>query len=267
MGRIIDISEALLELGLSGSVTEQERGIVQTAITRAEGAVKRHLKYDPVLTSRTEYYPMIDRLLSIRDAVWEVSSTDAYIRDRGEGANQLLQVRHIPIRSVPVIDLRVDYGARSGTVVGSFAAETQKIEGSDFWPNYDSVDSDGNKVCLDGLIRNQGSWPSEAGSIRIVYSAGYTPEELHGQDDVIDASPIMDAVLDETVRRTKKAFTLMKSSVGLGTGVLTAERMGDYSYSASTSSVDALFGGKSDLLAETMSKLEAYVNFGWALGG
>lgn len=265
MGNILDPSEIILELGLSGSVTEQERAIVSTAIQRAEASVKRYLKYDPVQASRTEYYPMQNLDPAARRAVWEVQDGFAYPRQLTTAATAELQVRHLPIRSSPAIDLRIDYGARSGTVSGSFADETLKAEGVDFWPNYDAVASDGNPICMDGVFRSVGSWPTEPGSVRVIYTAGYTPEELHGQDDVIDASPIAAAVLDEAVRRTRKAFISMKQATGWAAGTITGERLGDYSYTVDAATAQKMFGGMTDLLPETMSMLEDFVNYGWML--
>ena len=122
MSKIADISELLLLLGLSASATEAERAIAQVALTKAEAAVKRHLKYDPVLGSRTEYYPNMDFSLQSRAAVWEVSDTEAYQRMLNDSATDELQLQHLPIRSIT--SLKIDYDGRSGTRLGSFASST-----------------------------------------------------------------------------------------------------------------------------------------------
>src|SRR5690606_32970226 len=97
-----------------------------------------------------------------------------------------LQLTHLPIREFDEngengIDLRIDYDARSGTRSGSFAVDTKKEEGIDFWPNYDAHDVVGRRICTDGIIRSEGRWPSVSGSIKVIYVAGYTSDEFRGQ--------------------------------------------------------------------------------------
>ncbi len=265
MGSVIDVSEALLELGLSSTVTDEERAIVNASITRAEGAVKRYLKYDPVQRTRTEFYPQADRNLLGRFQVWEVDSNQAVLRHLSEAATDQLQVQHIPIRSITT--LSIDFDGRSGAKSGSFPAETDKVEGTDFWPNYDGQDSSDEKICRDGIVRSIGAWPTSPGTVKIIYVAGYTSAELHGQDSIVDASPIMDAVLEESVRRAKKAFvTKKKTSVGFLAGVVTSEKLGDYAYTLDANIANQLFGSGWDVMPENMQKLEDFVNLGWTLG-
>ena len=256
---IIDDSMVLLELGLSSSPTDEERAVVQQAVTKAEGAVRKFLGYDPSSQSRTEYYPQQDFLPSNAAAVWEVSDTEAYLRRLSSASVDELQLKHIPVRSHPAIDLRIEYDGRFGTKTGSFAIETLKVEGTDFWPQYDSVDSSGYRVCNDGIIRSLGRWPTEPGSVKIIYTAGYTAAELEGQDAIIDASPIMDATVEEALRRAKKVLTLWRKSsrVGHSAGVVTSENLGEYSYSLSTGVMDKLLSAGS-LSSESRDKLQSF---------
>lgn len=264
MGRIVDDSEVILELGLAGSITETERAIVSQCITKAEGAVQRHLKYNPLQSTHTEYYPQMDFTLQSRSSVWEVTSTDAYLRRLTEAASDELQLKHIPIRSIT--SLNVDYDGRAGAKSGAFGAGTAYTQGTDFWANYDSHDSSNNKVCRDGILRSEGRWPSIAGSVKIVYIAGYSLAELHGQDAVIDASPIVEAIIDEAVRRVKKIYSRMKrTGAGLAAGPFTSESLGDYSYSIDASIQAKLVGTSFDILPETEIKLQDFVNYGWSL--
>jgi len=264
MGRIIDISEVLLELGLTTTVTDTERAIVQTAITRAEGAVKRYLQYDPVQASRTEYYPQADRDALNRAAVWEVEGTEAYQRRVAAAGTGELQVRHIPIRSVTT--LAIDLDGRADSASGAFPTSSNKIEGTDFWMNNDGKDGDGNTICRDGIIRSFGLWPSAPGSVKIVYTAGYSLAEFHGQVSLVDATPIMDAVIDEAARRAKKAFVnAKKTGVGFAAGPVVSESLGDYSYSIDASLAKRLFGYSQDIQPETQEKLQDFVNMGWML--
>jgi len=270
MASILDPSEAILELGLSSSITEEERAIVNQAIVKAEGAVKRFLRYDPTLRRRTEYYPRHDASLGRGVSIMEVSSTQAYERQLVSGQTSELQLMHIPIRSSPAMELRIDYDGRSGARVGSFGAETVKVEGEDFWANYDQFDGSGNKVCSDGILRSMGLWPQTAGTVRVIYTAGYTNIELRGQDepdvdgnDILDASPIWTAVLEETKRRVEQVMVRRKSSTGWTAGPKSSESLGDYSYSIDTSLSKALYGSSVELMDEMKMLLQSFVHMGW----
>lgn len=258
MGRLIDISEVLLQIGLSSSATDEERAIVQQAIVGAEGAVQRHLRYDPLRMERTEFYPRQD-LSSSNRGVWEANDTEAYFRQVAEAATCELQLQCIPVRSVA--HLYVDYDGRSGTRAGAFDATTEKTEGSDFWANYDMLDSSGAKLCRDGILRSEGTWPTTAGSVKVVYTAGYSLKEIHGQDSVVDASPIMEVVIDEAVRRAKKVLAMMKSTTGWAAGAKTSESLGEYSYSVDGGSLTQLTSGGS-LTPSNLSRLAEFVNWG-----
>ena len=109
---IADISEVLLELGLSASVTDEERAIAAAAMTRAEGAVRRYLRYDPVQRSRMEFYPQMDTNYLPLPFAWESEGDQAVQRFEARAATRQLQLQHVPVRSVTT--LHVDYDARSG---------------------------------------------------------------------------------------------------------------------------------------------------------
>ena len=266
MSTIVDLSEILLELGLSDAVTDEERAIAQTSLVRASGAVLRYLHYDPVQRVHTEYLPNMDFSSQSRESVWEVNDNTAFIRRLSEAASDELQVQHIPVRerdengNNPII-LNIDYDGRSGTRSGAFDVSTLKIEGTDFHPNYDSEDSGGRKICRDGIIRSQGRWPSVSGSVKVIYVAGYTKNELHGQDAIVDASPIYDSVVDESVRRILRAFSRRKRAGAGFTGPFMSERLGDYNYKIDTKILNTLVGGSWDLLPENKEKLSEFCHY------
>jgi len=158
----------------------------------------------------------------------------------------------------------VDYDGRSESRVGSFPVESEKVIGQDFWPNYDCVDASGVKVCRDGVLRTIGLWPTTAGTVKITYTAGYTPDELRGSDPIINGAPIWEATKEEAVRRVRRIAAQKYGRVGLPAGVFTSESLGSYSYSMDSATVARLFGG--DLLPESKEKLSSFVNMGWYLG-
>jgi len=259
---ILDISEPLLSLGLSGTVTETERAIVQDAMLSAEGAVKRFLHYDPARSERTEYYPRQDIAASIREGVWEASGDKAVLRRVAEAATNLLVLNHIPIRSIT--GLYIDYDGKAGSSSGAFAADTLKTEGSDYWANWDQVDADGSRLCRDGILNSIGLWPTTPGTIKVVYTAGYSAAELRGTaSGVVNARPVFEALLEETCRRVRRTFALQKKTgAGWVAGGFTSERLGDYSYSIDGASAQqTLIGG--DLSSSSKSILSDFVHWGW----
>lgn len=258
--QIADISEALLLAGLGSSSTEAERGVVQFCLQAATGAVVKHLQYNPVRSTHTEYYPQQDMRRGVgKQGVWEVNDTEAYVRQISEASTDELQITHIPIRSIT--HLFIDYDGRFGTRSGSFGSGTEKTEGTDFWAQWELTDSAGEKVCTDGIIRSEGLWPDLPGSVKIEYVAGYTDAELHGTDSVINAFSILDAVLDETQRRVLKVYGRMKKRLAGFSGPLTSEGIGDYNYSSDAAALARLVSGGMDLLPETQHKLQEFVRY------
>lgn len=270
MGQIVDPSELILELGLSATITDEQRAIVTQSIPKAEAAVFRYLGYNPKQAIRTEYYPV--RAMGNRGAkgVWEVDATSAFIRQESAVTGDELQVRHLPIRATDsdaanAIDLRIDHDGRFGTQSGSFAVSQQETEGTGFWPAYDTEDSGGIRICNSGIIRSHGRWPSNPGSIKIVYVGGYTAGELRGTDGTIDAVPIWSAVVDEVRRRVLKVFSQRRHTGAGFAGPFVSEGLGDYSYRVDATVLRQLLGGSWDLMMETRQSLDSYVNYGWQI--
>lgn len=267
IGEVIGLTDIYLFLGIAAeTATAVEVALSTAAIKSAEGLVFSALGYNPVLAVQTEFYPRID-FAQAGQSVMEVTATSTYARRQVGEVTSELQVLRLPIREAgstgaDTIDLRVDYDGRSGAQSGSFATETLKVEGTDFWPNYDILDSAGRKVCGDGIIRSAGLWPSAAGSVKITYAAGYTASELAGTDSVLDASPIRDSIIDEAVRKFKKAAVRLKGVRGHSSGPLTSENLGDYSYSLDGGYLSAMMGYSASVLPETALRLEPFVNYG-----
>jgi hypothetical protein len=262
MGRILDISELVLELGLSSTITDEERAIALSALSRAESAVRKHLGYDPVYAQHTEMLPTYGGAYNADSNSWDIQGNQAVSSIALTSGCKRLQLQHLPIRSI--VSLHIDTAAYSGTVVDSFAADTLKTEGVDFWPNYDLLDSLGNKVCRDGQLISNGAWPAVVGSVKVVYMAGYLEAELHGQDSILDAQPILEVVLYEAVRRVRRFALSKKSSLGFRAGTILSESLGDYSYSVDGGSASLLLGS-GDLTPDSKDKLSTFVRMAYDL--
>jgi hypothetical protein len=263
---IVETCEVLRHLGMSETDDDVDLAIVQTAIVRAEGFVRSILQYDPVYASRTEYYPQDETNKSGHRLLID-------LEDYGEGylhsitiSSTELQLRYLPIRSITSV--HEDTSGRFGTKTDSFASDTELESGEDYWGNFTILDASGNGVCKDGILRRSSSWPDTPGSVKVIYSAGYSAEEFSGSDPVVDASPIFDAVLSEALRLAKTGLSFWKKNEVQGhlPGVVVSEKMGDYSYQLDSRSSSILFGGSSgsgSVRSEIVASLGPFINYGW----
>lgn len=276
---IITSDDVKQQLGLD-TPSSTQNAIIASSIKWAEGSVRRYLRYDPEQKQRTEYYPTADLTSNQRNSIWEASESVAYLRYEVGGQNNELLLRHLPVRSIDA--LYIDFDGRFGTKSGAFNSETLKTPGTDYWARFDGVDDNGSSICRDGILISHGLWPDEPGSVKVVYTAGYSEDELGGSGILVDASPIYQAIVFEATRKAKQTILLASGagssvggSLGFTAGQISSERLGDYSYtlsstsSASSSSGGAagLYDGTKDIAYETMDMLADFVNIGLSLTG
>ena len=164
---------------------------------------------------------------------------------------------------ITAMAILVDYDGRAGSRPKTFPLDSNRSFGYGYWPNWDSFDSKGFKVCTDGVIRALGLWPTTPSTVQCTYVAGYTNAEFHGNGE-LDASPIWDAALTESVRRARRVIIELAGKLGVVAGALQSETIGEYSYSMSSDAIKRLYGGA--LLPESIQKLNRFFNWGAALG-
>ena len=223
----------------NGVVDDAERGIVQQMQKYVENKAKKFLGYDPEQKTHTEYFPFsaggngagggftLDVNASHTHARFEAIST----------LRESLQLRAVPVRSIT--SLRVDENGRFGKGTDAFPSGSAWTEGEDFFPEYEQ---DG--LCRSGLLLSHGSWPAEPGSVKVVYVAGYTKNELNGtlEDaaDLEDASGIKGAIITGMLVSFQKWNAWKKNSrAGVG-GPFQSEKAQDYSYTISPTLVSQL---------------------------
>jgi len=265
---IVDPSEVLLELGLSASVTEEQRAMVLLAITDAEGAIRRCIRYDPTLGQHVEYHPQQSYQSQGGRGIWEVTEERAVLRQVSEAATSELQLQHIPIRYATDstrFQVWLDYDGRFGSRSGSFADSTKKTMGDDFWPNADGFDDDGQAVCHDGIVRALGMWPTTPGTVKLSYWAGYSDDELRGRSSNLDATPIWQTAREEAARRVRRMLAMKSGALGVPAGVKSSESLGDYSYTLDSGLLTQLIGG-GELTQSSTERLSDFVNMGFILG-
>lgn len=257
---IADISEARAVLGVVSSISDADLGLLSLLHPMVEAAIKDHLGYNPEQATHTgELYPRHDEAV-VGDAgqgTWDSDGTSAFFRGNDGMGSNILMLRHLPVRSIS--SLRVDYNSRGGTRTGSFGSDTELTQGEHFYPDFDQAG-----ICRSGIVYRVGaSWPSEPGSIKITYVAGYTVAEFAGYDADVNASPIKQVVLTEWLKAFK-AFKIQgkQGRAGFVGGPLNSESLGAYSYSTDGSMAGMLAGFKVSLTPESVARLESFVHMG-----
>ena len=284
-------------LGLSGTITADERTQMMMAHRRAEGLVKRELGYNPQQGTHTEFYPRADAVggMGRREPDLIGGETGLYggYSNRYSSA-ATLQLQHVPLRQV--VNLYIDHGAYFGqanrTVFDGaleliideddVTTDTVQTLGVDFYADLERP-SFGESGCL----YHTSVWPSEPGSVMVTYVAGYSPSELLGDVDAdaveadlslghissvgVDASPISHAVVLTVAKILHTQQSLKKVANGFNSGfaggsTYQSEKLQDYAYSRPSDSSGAgtaqLVGVGVSLPTEAVEALESFRHFG-----
>jgi len=268
---IANADDIKLLLGLSASITDEEQAFISLIHPLAEGLVRQYLKYDPEQKTHTEYFPRHLRSGGPgygQEGRWSVSGSRA-IWESLDSSDSTLQLTHLPLRLITTV--HVDTSALHGDSDNAFDVDTMWTHGTDYYGDWDQAD-----VGYSGQLYSYGSWPSEPGTVKVVYRAGYSPAELLGtatEDAVVgdvittagvDGSGITRAVHITVISQFIKGMALRKKdSVGFTPGVITSERLGDYSYTLG----EGIFGAAglaASIPDEAKEQLEAYRHWGLA---
>ncbi len=249
--QIISPGELRLMVGLEATITDAEEMALTVLHPMCEQAVTNFLGYDPVQRQRTEFYPRGDatsNIPALREDRWEPnrSHTVAQIRrNRGNG-QRTLQMKHLPIREI--ITIHQDLDGRFGQGLNTpFDTDTLLITGDEYWVEFEEAN-----LGESGLIINHGIWAGVPGSVRVIYIAGYSQEEFAGRafnattsapytNVGVNASGIRRAVILTFAQAFATYFATQKSQ-RLGKmlpGILSSEKIGDYSYNLNTSQMIA----------------------------
>lgn len=270
---ILNAGEARIVLGLAASITDADRGLLEMLLPMVNGAIIKELGYDPEYKTHTgEFYPRAEVARREGGGTWDSNGTVAYFQPYDRGL--VLQLHHLPVRSVT--EVKVDYNGGFGSKANTFGADTIKVEGTDFYQ--DLMQSGFNAT---GHLFSNTGWPSEPGSVKVTYKAGYTRWELSGQADNpdqadpdtelapigIDASAIKEAALIALVN-SFTAFKMRASAIsadGTVSGVLSGERMGDYSYTLDLSALKMAASMSVSIPPDAAAKLEPFRHWGLML--
>lgn len=160
--------QAILDaLGLSSMTAQAQR-----AWTWAEGAVVEFLGYNPCQAQYTKYVPQEEGNQQTNDPVYVLDSSASRAVPGFYYNPRIIQLRDLPVRSI--VSIFEDATGYFGQEPNSFPANTQLVQGSDFFLK---MDTDG--LSWNGQVVRRAFWfPMTIGSVKITYVAGFTDGEL-----------------------------------------------------------------------------------------
>jgi hypothetical protein len=208
---IVDPLEVMTVLGVQPGT--RDGALVSLLHKRVERLVKQHVRHNVEQDTHVEFLPA-GRIRMHRDSL-----VDDY---SGVGGNdpgpavispEILAVSHVPLREVLSLHLN-EYAW--GTPAGTWTEPYLLAEGADF-----VVDWDEPGLCRSGhVVRSYSGWPLTPRTVRISYSAGWTPDEL---DD--EAGDYKLAVLQASQKFFNEVRAHHAATDTAGTGAVQTETM------------------------------------------
>ena len=217
----------------------------------AERLCKHYMGWDPVRVELTEYYPAAERG---GDQFYQVGTWGLHDEIGGRSNVINLQRAYVLASGLAVSEY-------AGAFMGQYAdaAFTELTLGSQYY-----LDLDNDYLSLSGqLVRLGATWPKLRGSVKVVYTAGFSATEVSGamgeDTDYTDASDIRLAVLLTAmeVYNEAKAQRVRRSSSG-ASGPLKSETVPDYSYTRDAATGAYLQGMPTSLPEEVTQILDSY---------
>lgn len=155
---ILTRAEILNTLGLAGSATEAQLGLVEMMRPWVEGPIRDYLGYNPGQERVVEILPPISTALFVDEFAddWD----ERPVPDVGV---QVLRLTNVPVRSV----YEVRENPNANGVSANFTDQNVLPTSSYSW------------TPTGQLIRNYGWWGPAGGSVLVDYLGGYTPAELN----------------------------------------------------------------------------------------
>lgn len=229
MPDIVTIDEVKERLMVS-SLTDPENALMETIRKGVESAVRNFVRWHITEEDRTVLLP---------------SRSNSPIRD-------VLMLPSPYVTDVSAV--YEDWSSIGGQNAGVFSSDTLLTVGVDY-----SLEMEVSGTSQEAaLVRNRTRWCPYARSIKVVYTAGLTDDQLDG-----DFYYIKDAVLGEIVDRFKRASA--RQGVSGDAGPIVSEKLKDYAvkYAISEDRVTDRSNGRtpSGLLPETELALMAIVSF------
>ena len=243
---------------LGGSVSnDADRATLLGLRAAGERLVKQYVGYHIEQKTHTEYYPLRGQVEAADQLIegYEMVGDKAVAYGRHTLSNRVLQLRNLPVRSITNI---WENPAAWDTAGGSFPDSTKLTNGSDY--QLDLEDDDGSWT--GHVFRRSGSWSDSPRSIKIVYVAGLTENELENNFPEYGLAAI------ETI---VKLFNEFKSHQGFATGggtagPVVAEHLADWGVTYASSEQARNTGWSRGIPLSAARFLEMQMNYARYLG-
>ena len=253
---ILSRAELLTYLGIAGSATNADIGLLELVHPKAEATIKTFLQNDIEYQQHIEYLPSRDRFEQRDNFVDVQLSATTVTLVPGARYNRILQVKHVPIW-LASLEIREDHGAYAGQATGAFGASTVLVNGVDYYldvnENLADIESgDGGDISRTGHLTRVGNWSTIARSIKVTYYGGW--KAVHLDATVAD---IKGAVLEMVTR----AYALPKAR-GRRLGPVVSESLGKTSTTYSEAIIRAAMMLVSSVPLDVLHKLQNYRHYG-----
>ena len=244
---ILDDSDALALLNLDA--TDPLLPLVRS---HAEKLCKAYMGWDPERSEVTEYYPLTER----------GGARNCWLGDWGS--------RPSTGGRTAVLQLKRKWVLASGLAVseyaGAYMGQSDQTDWTDLALGTDFIlDLDDDNVSESGhLVNLGGAWPKQRGSVKVVYTAGFTATELDGtktgDTDYTDASDLRLAVMMAVAKVYNELKSQQKNTLTHAAGPVVSERLPDYQYAMEPVAARALMGMSMGLPPACKEILHRYTN-------
>lgn len=227
MTQIIDRSELLIALGLGSTATDADVALAELVIPSAEASIRSFVGYTITQATYTHYLPS-------RNLDYGIVRTYEVINNRltvnGTSDADILFLPERPVRSITSIN--EDSSAHFGQGGSDFSG-ANLTGGTDYELQYTT-----SGVCWNGIVRRiNGTWPYRAGTVKVVYVAGFTAAEIDAGAVIGPGQTSIRAFRDAALLAAVIKFKQHKNYYDGVNGPVTSERLGRWGASYSQNSV------------------------------
>lgn len=216
----------------------------------AEDACKDYLGWDPERSAKTEYYARTER----------GGESFYWLGEWGSHSSIGGRTDVQPLKRPWVLASGLQVWEFSGAWMGQSDDTDWELLtlGDEYY-----LDLDDDNVSESGhLIRLGAEWPKQRGSVKVTYTAGFTPTELNGamteDTDYTRASAIRLAVMETIAKAYNEMKAQQKNPRTHAAGVLVGERVPDYGYTADGPATRLQQGMLIDVPPSAQRKLDRY---------
>lgn len=252
---IATVSEIRSWLGISTTFTADDTFVLTILSAAIDRLFADFLGYSISQATRTEYYPPRVNL-NQRDGLvdgYERSGSGKVIpMDRYRNERRIIQLRHLPVRSITAVAENPDAWLSDPP---DFDSQYLLTSGSDYM-----LDQQTDGLSTTGfLVRNTGPWSSAERCVRVTYVGGYDSGELGDLYSQLKYAFLTQVQVSYNAVRIHRIGGI--SQLGGMPGILASESLGDWSASYDTATNAKLYGLQNKLAPSVQQVLEPYINY------